>query len=338
MQGIIGYARARRAHGKSPEASRLNHFQQLLERLPPRPVTRFAPSPTGRLHLGHVVNAVWTWGIARALGGTVVLRMEDHDRGRCRPEFEDEILEDLAWLGLRADRGERELRVGTPCAFRQSDTPNRYEESLAHIASRTHVYGCACSRRILGARIGEAGQDEEVAYDRHCATLGRAPAPPNGVRVALPDSVASFDDALLGPQQQHPARQCGDLLVRERNGSWTYQWCVVVDDLAHGVDLVVRGEDLLASTGRQILLGQLLGAACTPHFLHHPLLFGEDGRKLSKRDGATGIRELRDAGTAPEAVLGEAARRSGLLAAPRMVRADELPALFLAGGELFSPR
>ena len=312
--------------------------KQLLEQLPPRPVTRFAPSPTGRLHLGHVVNAVWTWGVARALGGTVVLRMEDHDRGRCRAAFETGILDDLAWLGLRADHGETELRSGTPCEFRQSDIPVRYEEALARIASRTNVYGCACSRKLVAARTGAAGPEEEVTYDGHCATLGLPAAPPNGVRVTLPDTMARFHDALLGPQQQHPARQCGDLLVRERNGSWTYQWCVVADDLAHGVDLVVRGEDLLASTGRQLLLGELLGAVAPPHYLHHPLLFGEDGRKLSKRDGATGIRELREAGVAPESVLGEAARRSGLLAAPRMVHADELPALFVADQQLLIPR
>lgn len=313
-------------------------LQQLLERLPPHPVTRYAPSPTGRLHLGHVVNAVWTWGIARALGGTVVLRMEDHDGGRCRPEYEAGILEDLAWLGLRADLGEAELRNGAPCAFRQSDTPQRYEGALMRIASSARVYGCACSRKALAARIGTAGEDGEIAYDSYCAGLGLQPLPPNGVRVALQDTVVTFDDALLGPQRQHPARQCGDILARERNGSWTYQWCVVVDDLAHGVDLVIRGEDLLASTGRQMQLIGFLGAATPPRYLHHPLLLGDDGRKLSKRDGATGIRELRDAGIAPEAVLGEAARRSGLLAAPRMVNADELPGLFAPGGNLFSPR
>lgn len=297
--------------------------------LPARPVTRFAPSPTGHLHLGHVANAVWTWGLARALGGTVVLRMEDHDRGRCRPEYEASILKDLAWLGLAADRGEAELRSQAPCAFRQSDHGERYMAALARLEERGTVYGCGCSRKAIQTRTGQA-EGEENPYDNYCRALGISAGPELGLRVPLPGHEVTFLDALLGEIRQCPARQCGDLLVRERNGYWTYQFCVVVDDAADGVDLVVRGQDLLASTGRQILLRELLGEASGPAYVHHPLIRAVDGQKLSKRDAAQGIRELRGAGRGPASVLGEAAHRTGLLATPEEVCADDLAGLFSA--------
>lgn len=295
-------------------------------------VTRFAPSPTGRLHLGHVANAVWTWGLARATGGKIVLRMEDHDRGRCRPEFEAQILEDLAWLGLQADDGEAELRAGGPCCYRQSDCTPRYEAALEVLCARAPVYGCACSRKVLAERASTpppAVEVDENPYDAYCAVLGLPLRPPHGVRVALGDAAVQFEDACLGPQSQRPLQQCGDLLLRERNGFWSYQFCVVVDDLAHGVNLIVRGTDILASTGRQILLRRALGGGDDLLYLHHPLILAPDGRKLSKREAAQGIHELRALGQSPESVLGEAAYRTGLLDAPRALAAHDLAGLFL---------
>lgn len=286
-------------------------------------VTRFAPSPTGHLHLGHVVNAAWTWALACALDGAVVLRMEDHDRGRCRPEYEASILEDLAWLGLVAERGETELRAGGPCAFRQSDCAARYAAALAQLGAE--VYGCVCSRKALAARVGQC--DGEHAYDGHCRGLELPAGPPNGARVVLPQDEVRFDDLLLGPQSQHPAKECGDLLVRERNGSWSYQFCVVVDDAAHGVNLVVRGTDILASTGRQVLLARMLGGGAAPVYAHHPLVYAPDGHKLSKREASQGVRELRAEGRSAASVLGEAAWRGGLLEAARDLEATELGSL-----------
>lgn len=137
-----------------------------------------------------------------------------------------------------------------------------------------------------------------------------------------------FTDALLGTQRQEPAAQCGDLLLRDRLGNWTYQFAVVVDDLRQGVDLVIRGEDLLESTGRQLRLGRLLGREQPPVFLHHPLVRGEDGAKLSKARGDTGIRELRAAGLTPAAVLGRAAQAGGLLDRARPVMPADLAGLF----------
>jgi glutamyl/glutaminyl-tRNA synthetase len=137
-----------------------------------------------------------------------------------------------------------------------------------------------------------------------------------------------FDDARLGVQHQVPARECGDVLVRDRFGHWTYQFAVVVDDLDQEVDVVIRGEDLLGSTGRQMLLGRLLGRASPPRYLHHALLRHPDGRKLSKAAGDTAVRERRAAGATAAMLIGEAAWRAGLLDAPRALAADEVAGLF----------
>jgi glutamyl-tRNA synthetase/glutamyl-Q tRNA(Asp) synthetase len=292
----------------------------LVARLPPAPLTRFAPSPTGYLHLGHVVNATWVWGLARALGGRVLLRIEDHDRGRCRPEYEQALLDDLAWLGLVPDLG----------PTRQSDAAGVYHDTLAALEQLGLVYACDCSRREIAAEAGDL-PDLETRYPGRCRDRGLAPGPGRGQRLRLEPSVERFTDALLGAQEQTPAEQCGDLLLRDRNGNWTYQFAVVVDDLRLGVDLVVRGADLLASTGRQIALGRLLGREAPPAFLHHPLLYRPDGAKLSKAAGDTGLRELRAAGLAPREVLGRAAVAGGLLATPRPLGPDDLSRLFSGG-------
>jgi glutamyl-Q tRNA(Asp) synthetase len=292
----------------------------LVARLPRAPLTRFAPSPTGYLHLGHVVNAIWVWGLARALGGRVLLRIEDHDRGRCRPEYEDALLHDLAWLGLEPDLG----------PTRQRDATTVYHDTLAALEQLGLVYACDCSRRDLA---GEAGDRPhlETRYPGRCRDRGLAPGPGRGQRLRLEAGVEQFTDLLLGPQAQAPSEQCGDLLLRDRNGNWTYQFAVVVDDLRQGIDLVVRGADLVESTGRQIALGRLLGRDQPPTFLHHPLLYRPDGAKLSKSAADTGIRELRAAGVPAAEVLGRAAAAGGLVAEARPLAPADLPRLFPGG-------
>ncbi len=292
-----------------------------LSTLPPRPVTRFAPSPTGYLHLGHVANAVWTWGIARAAGGSVLLRIEDHDRGRCRPEYERAILEDLEWLGLAADRGR---------PLRQSDHDAAYRRATLNLARRSKVYACRCSRADIARRLAADGAEEwdEPRYPGTCRDLRLPLTESFGIRVVLGDATVSFDDRRLGPQSQKPAEQCGDVLLRDATGNWTYQHCVTVDDTRQGVTLVIRGEDLLASTGRQILLADMLGRETPPAFLHHPLIVNSEGAKLGKRDASRGIRELRAAGRTPEEVLGAAACLTGLIPESRPVKVSELGALF----------
>ncbi len=270
-------------------------------------LTRCAPSPTGYLHLGHVAHMLWVWGFARRMGADLILRIEDHDRGRCRPEYEAAIYEDLEWLGFEWSNA-----MGRPSSFRQSDNDGIYRQALEELSAQGLVYRCDCSRRRIAEHSTLSGGGEWV-YSGHCRDREVPADRPHGLRLRLEPGQERFDDLRLGEQAQNPSEQCGDLLLRDREGQWTYQFCVVVDDMRHSVDLVIRGEDLLDSTGRQIRLARLLGREEPPRFLHHPLILDEEGHKLSKRTAAGPIRELRDAGRTVETVLGEAAFRVGLI-------------------------
>jgi glutamyl/glutaminyl-tRNA synthetase len=297
---------------------------RLAARVPPHPLTRFAPSPTGHLHLGHAVNAIYVWGLARALGGRVLLRMEDHDRSRARREYEHSILDDLEWLELEPDLGPiASFRAG-PVTYRQSDAPARYDAALARLRARGLVYACDCTRKTIAEAAGPRAR-RETPYTGRCRHRGLADAPDRGLRLMLESGVDAFDDARLGAQGQEPASQCGDLLLRDRHGHWTYQFAVTVDDVAQQIDLVIRGEDLLESTGRQLRLARALGHEAPPVFCHHPLLRAPDGEKLSKANRDTGIRDLRAAGWTPGDVLGRAAEACGLLPGFRRLSVRDLP-------------
>jgi glutamyl-tRNA synthetase/glutamyl-Q tRNA(Asp) synthetase len=276
--------------------------------------TRFAPSPTGYLHLGHIVNAIYVWGLAQRVGGRVLLRIEDHDRIRSRRAFEDAILADLTWLGFVPDTGLNPVR-------RQSDNDTAYANALARLAATHNVYACDCSRQEI--RLAR--------YPGTCRTRRLRPGDPLpsgiGVRVQLDDRSESFADGALGELVQTPAEQCGDLLLRDRDGNWTYQFAVTVDDMNDEVSLVVRGMDLLSSTGRQIKLARMLGRREPSHFFHHPLIIKPDGEKLSKSSGDTGVRELRAAGVDPPAVIGRAAAAVGLVERGERVAADAVHGL-----------
>jgi glutamyl-Q tRNA(Asp) synthetase len=197
------------------------------------------------------------------------------------------------------------------------------------LRARGLVYACECSRSEILSVNPTAG---EIRYPGTCATKGLPERAGLGLRVRLEPSVEWFDDGRHGPQEQRPSEQCGDLLVRDRDGYWTYQFAAAVDDYVQGVTLVIRGDDLLASTGRQIQLARLLGRTEPAAFYHHPLVMKTAEQKLSKSDGDTGVRELRARGwTAPQ-VIGHAAALAGFLDVERPVRADEI-------GELrFKPR
>jgi glutamyl-Q tRNA(Asp) synthetase len=280
-------------------------------------ISRFAPAPTGPLHLGHVVNAVTVWGETRARGGRVLLRIEDHDRQRSRRPFEVALVEDLAWLGFEADGP----------AVRQSERDDIYARALDTLRARGLVYACSCSRSEV-ARAGAApeagdglqavpssGQADELRYPGTCRDRGIAEGPGVGLRVRLEPSVERFVDLRLGPQEQRPAEQCGDLLVRDRDGNWTYQFAATVDDYVQRITLVIRGMDLLSSTGRQIHLARLLGRETPPAFLHHALIMkgsGTSAQKLSKSDGDTGIGELRVRGWTPAQVIAHAMAMVGV--------------------------
>lgn len=288
-------------------------------------ITRFAPSPTGYLHLGHVVNALYVWGYAGAHGGRVLTRIEDHDRIRSRPEYERALLEDLAWLGFDPHD-----------ATRQSDEAGAYEEALARLRRTAHVYACDCSRKDIRLQQsgGDAGDADGVAggsaerYGGRCRARGLEEKLGYGLRVVLAPGVECFDDLRLGPQEQSPSLQCGDLLLRDRDGHWTYQFAVTVDDVRQRITRVIRGADLLSSTGRQIQMARMLGRAELPRFLHHPLVTTPSGEKLSKAAGDTGIRELRAAGVSAEDVIGLAAAAVGLIPRPRPMAATNVADLF----------
>ncbi len=286
-------------------------------------VSRFAPAPTGYLHLGHVVNALHVWGIARALGGRVLLRIEDHDRQRSRPEYERAILDDLDWLGFTPDEPSTDAFRAGRCRGRQSDRHDVYEQALARLRTlsgadgRALLYACDCTRRALRAAMeherGSLAADVELRYSGRCAARDLEWRPGLGLRLRLPDVEEHFVDLRHGPQVQRPLEQCGDLLLVDRDGNWTYQFAVTVDDMVQGVNLVVRGDDLLASTGRQILLARMLGRAVPPRFLHHGLIMKSATQKLSKADRDTSVRDMRAAGLTPEDVVSRALYGAGFI-------------------------
>ena len=276
-------------------------------------ISRFAPAPTGYLHLGHVVNALCVWGITRARpsassgqAGRVLLRIEDHDRLRSRPGYEAALLEDLAWLGFVPDGP----------AVRQSDREDIYVQALDALRRRGLVYACACSRAEILAGAGVRGAEvrgaDELWYRGTCRDRGLAEAPGFGLRVRLDRSVERFTDLRHGPLEQTPSDQCGDLLVRDRDGHWTYQFAATVDDYVQGVTLVIRGDDLLSSTGRQLQLARLLGRTQPPEFYHHALIMKSAGQKLSKSDRDTGVRGLRAQGWTAAQVIARAASLANL--------------------------
>ena len=281
-------------------------------------LTRFAPAPTGWLHLGHVANADLLWQLAGERNGRVLLRIEDHDRTRCRPEYEAGILDDLDWLGFSPDIFPTNAFRAGRCDGRQSDRDARYRAAVEILRLQGLVYGCDCSRRQIADTRGKNGEERtakreereaELRYSGRCRDRGIALKDGVGWRVRMDPGVERFVDERLGPQTQDPSEQCGDVLIRDRRGNWTYQLCVTIDDWEQGIDCVIRGEDLLASTGRQIRLARLLGRDRPPAFRHHPLIMKSASQKLSKADGDSGIRELRRRGWTPEQVR-TAARRA----------------------------
>ena len=266
---------------------------------------RFAPSPSGRMHLGNAFSALLAWLSARAGGGEVVLRIEDLDPARSRREHTEAILSDLSWLGLDWDTRAED----------QSRRAPAYEEALDRLRQMGLLYPCYCSRDQLHAASAPHADDGRVIYAGTCRDLTparRALRPPTRcLRVRVPDITVRFTDGLQGPQSMSLADQWGDFIVRRADGVAAYQLAVVVDDAACGVSEVVRGRDLLTSTPAQLWLYDALGLRA-PAFFHVPMLLCDDGRRLSKRDRAMDLGQLRAQWT-PEKVIGLLAWRCGLI-------------------------
>lgn len=275
---------------------------------------RFAPSPTGALHLGNARTALLAWLHARAGGGSFVMRVEDLDRGRMRRGVMETQLGELRWLGLDWDEGPDVGGASAP--YLQSEREDRYRAALEVLAAAGLLYACGCSRReIAAAASAPHVGDEGPRYPGTCAARVVAPDALPGAEVALrfrvpPDPIA-FEDAVQGPQCFSPLGECGDFVVRRRDGVAAYQLAVVVDDAAMRITHVVRGSDLLSSTARQLLVYHALGLE-PPTWLHVPLLLDAEGERFAKRRAASTLGALRAAGISPLRIVGWLAETCGL--------------------------
>lgn len=289
------------------------------------------------MHIGNARTALLAWLQVRSAGGQFVLRMEDIDRPRSRPDLARLILEDLRWLGIDWDEGPD---TGGPFApYTQSEREDLYRQAVERLRTQGLVYPCYCSRAELAA-IASAPHglaEEGPRYPGTCRTLTPAQAAeraargkPPALRFAMPtDEPVAFCDLAAGPQSFEPGAG-GDFVVLRADGIVAYQLAVVVDDAAMAITDVLRGWDLLDSTPRQLALYRALGFA-PPRFAHLPLLFGPDGQRLSKRHGAVAVASMRQAGTAAETVIGCLAWLSGLIDRPEAVRPEDLVASFRLG-------
>lgn len=276
---------------------------------------RFAPSPTGLLHLGSAAAAIFCAAFAIQAGGALVLRMEDLDTSRVIPGAAEAILEDLAWLGIRWDEGPD---VGGPLGpFAQSQRLHLYQGAIDRLAERGLVYLCDCSRAEI-ARVASAPHagEEGPRYPGTCRSWGmreRAFKRPPAVRLAIPEdarAIVTTHDRVLGARTEHVGEKTGDFVLRRGDGVFAYQLAVVVDDLAMHITEVVRGMDLEGSSARQTLLATLLGGA-PPTFAHVPLLVGAHGERLAKRAKGVTLRDHRAAGEDPSALVRAIARAYG---------------------------
>ena len=283
-------------------------------------VGRFAPSPSGRMHLGNVFTALLAWCSVRKVEGKMILRIEDLDPERCTQEYARVVREDLCWLGLDWDEEQ------TP----QSGRTGIYERQFARLQEMDLVYPCYCSRNELHAASAPHTTDGRLIYSGVCRNLTpeqkaqqkKKPA----WRIKVPEKVFSFQDGLQGEYGENLAAECGDFIVRRSDGVYAYQLAVVTDDGLGHVTQVVRGRDLLSSTPRQLYLYEKLGFSA-PQFYHVPLLLAEDGRRLSKRDGDLDMGNLRERWS-PEQLLGYLAALAGLLETAEPITARELAAIF----------
>lgn len=283
---------------------------------------RFAPSPSGRMHLGNLWSALLAWLSARSQGGEMVLRLEDLDPDRCTRAWCDQVMRDLEWLGLTWDNE----------PVYQSERTAVYAQAFRALEERGLIYPCYCTRAERLAASAPHRSDGQTIYDGRCSRLteaerealsqNRRPA----WRVKVGQESITFCDFLYEKYKEDLKTDCGDFILRRSDGVYAYQLAVVADDAAMGVTQVVRGSDLLSSTPRQIYLQRLLGLP-EPEYGHVPLLLAADGRRLAKRDRDQELGELQSRYTAPE-LLGRLAHLAGLIPEPAPITAQQLIPLF----------
>ena len=288
----------------------------------PTPIGRFAPSPTGRMHLGNIYAALLSWLSVKSQGGQWLLRIEDIDPDRSRRKFADQLMDDLCWLGLNWDLG----------PYFQSERSAIYEEQLRRLTATGATYPCYLSRGEILATQAPHEADGRVVYGpelraRNAEVIAQGvPARTPAIRLRTPDKTVSFQDLHYGLQTFNLEKQCGDFILRRGDGAWAYQLAVVVDDALMGVTEVVRGRDLLQSVPQQLYLYELLNFPA-PRFAHFPLLCNTQGQRLCKRDKALDMGELRRL-YSPEQLLGRIACYAGLTETDAPVSAQQLLPLF----------
>ena len=270
-------------------------------------VGRFAPTPSGRMHLGNVFSALMAWASVRSQNGSLILRVEDLDIRAHNPQYTSLLLDDLQWLGLTWDKG----------PYYQSRRTELYQEALLDLRQQGLLYPCFCSRADLHAAQAPHASDGTYVYAGTCRNLSQSerkelsshkiPA----TRIHVPNKIYAFEDKVYGSTSQNLAESCGDFIVQRADGVFAYQLAVVVDDADMGITEVVRGSDLLSSTPRQLYLQDMLGLS-HPTYAHLPLLVAPDGRRLSKRNHDLDLGVLRSQGKTPEEILGFLAYCVGL--------------------------
>ena len=311
-------------------------------------ITRLAPSPTGAMHLGNARTFLLNWALARRSGWRIIVRIEDLDGPRVKPGADRQALEDLQWLGIDWDQ---------PPVWQRADL-SPYEAALAKLRAKNLIYPCTCTRGdIVRAATAPHVDEHELRYPGTCRPGVIVPSEPRGLadsspglgaivtpgvksskprdrdthkpvgcawRLIVPDEIITFDDQIKGPQRWNVQQMVGDFPVATKAGVPAYQFAVVVDDARQGVTDVVRGDDLLASTARQLLIYRLLELRPIPRYWHLSLVLGPDGRRLAKRHGDTRLSWFRSQGTAPSRIIGLVAFWSGLTQRPRPMTGREL--------------
>ena len=292
---------------------------------------RYAPSPSGDLHLGNLRTALLAWLFARIVSGQFVMRVEDLDRPRVQAGATQRMLDDLRWLGLDWDEGPD---CGGPYApYTQSERIDVYQHHLQQLQEAGLIYPCYCSRAEIAQAASVPQQDAEDGprYPGTCRYLTAAQRRRHeankrrpSLRLRVDDErVISFTDLLAGPITQHIQQAVGDFSIYRSDGIFAYQFAVVVDDALMRINQVVRGADLLSSTARQILLYEILGFP-PPTFAHVPLLLDESGKRLAKRNQSTGLAPLRSAGATPQQIISQLAASCGLVPSCTVISLKEL--------------
>ncbi len=288
------------------------------------PRGRFAPSPSGRMHLGNAFCALLSWLAVKSQGGEMILRIEDLDTARCKLAYTEQLLDDLAYLGLEYDEGPTLSDMDR--RYFQSARTALYEQALEKLEAKGLIYPCYCSRDELHAASAPHASDGRVLYNGACrgltqvqqASKTRVPA----MRIKAADRTYTFIDGLYGEQCANVQKEWGDFVLRRSDGLFAYQFAVVVDDAAMGVTQVTRGRDLLSSVAPQLQLYEVLELT-PPDFIHIPLLVNEEGRRLSKRDRDLDLGEIRKRFSSPQELIGRLLYIAGLLNAPEPITPQE---------------